>query len=328
MYPVLFEINSVQVYALPVFMALGLFVFGVNLWRETKEDKNFAFDLFVINLIVNPLVAKIMHIVLNLSEYASIGWRLLPIKDTGEGVELFTTFPWVLVAFWEGGMDFRFVPLALLFSIVVLLQFRRERILDLPMSKIWRSFIFGLLVIVFGLFLDGAYLAREVEFPLALRYKGQSQDLVPVHLIEIVALLLILILYIDALKVSNQKLLNKLRIWLFPLYWAIVQVGLWFIMSDHSKDLAVFNIAQVVWMGFILVLMMFLLPGAGSIFARWGRGDSHKKTRELKSSRKTDSLSHDADYSYSFSKYKKGMKSKMTPREKLKQTKNRIRRSL
>ncbi|MBN1331592.1 hypothetical protein JW978_01765 [Candidatus Dojkabacteria bacterium] len=322
MYPVLFTIQSVEIKALPVFVALGLIIFGINLWKSTKDIKNFAFDLFFLNIVLNPIIARIAHVLLNLEQYSGNGFSLLPIKDVEGGVELFTTFPWLFFSFWQKGMNFQFLPLVAVISLLVLVKFRKERLVDLPIAEIWKSFFMGFIVILFGFFLDGTYLSASSDFPLLLRYKGQSEDLLPVHLLEMILVLVGLIFYVEPFNLFKEKMRDRFRTFFLPIYWAGVQIGLWFILADYSKDLYIFDIAQIIWFGMIILFIFSFLPPLGISASKKGRIPENQKKRVVLS----DIASIGHDYSYSFSNYKKDLRTRMTPREKLKQVRNRIKR--
>ena len=328
MYPVLFTINEIAVRALPVFMVLGLIVFGINLWKETRNTKNLAFDLFLLNIILNPIVARITHVLLDLSNYQGVGWSFLPLKDSGEGLEFFTTFPWIFLSFWEKGTNYQFLPLVLILSVFVLVLFRKEKFFALPLIEIWKGFMMGFVIILFGYFLDGVYLSNVTDFPLLLRYKGQAVDLLPIHLVEIILLLFGLIFYLDTFSLFSKKSRDRFKVYFFPIYWACVQIGLWFFMASYSKDVYVFDIAQIIWIGVIVVFILPLLPFSESIinelFRRKGRGGEIDKPQ----SRNWGRVSASSDYNYSYSNYKKGHKTHLSPREKFKQTRNRLKRGV
>lgn len=315
MYPVLFEIQNIEVTALALFFVIGMLVFGISLWSQIRDKSTFVFDVFFLNLFISPIVAKIAYLLVTNVEK---GWSLLPLSESGEKILLFEKLPWNVFAFWDGDLNFQFVPIGLFLSLVVVGFFHRDKFVKFDHKGIWQSFLMGFLFLLLGMFFDGTYLSDVSDFPFMLRYKGQSQDLLPIQIFEILAVVVWLAFFSISFELRS-RFLSALQVYGFPVYWVFVQIFVWFNLKQYSQDFYFLDNAQLIWLSFLVVVIFVYLYS----FSSFGLSDKKSKdSKKLNGMRRKES-----DYHYSFSNYKSRVKTKKSTRELLKQTRNRIKRS-
>lgn len=322
MKPILFSTDSINFQSLTIFIALGFVIFTILLWRNLHKEVNryTAFDIVLISLILSPLIGRIIYVVQNWEIYTSNGWYILPVRDTVEGVLFLDTMPWKTFVLWDGGINYNFVGVAVILSVLLVIKLSRQTAkAKIIMVGAWKSIIPALIVITLGYLLDGTYQGVISNGLFSIHYAGDDSARLGIQILEIIALLVIWIFYLDS-GAGNKKLFNmKYQIYYFPLIWLFVEILIWFKTIEYNRDFFYFDIVQIIWGFAIIIFLLFVAINLRYV--------SRKRSLEKIPSR-ISPRTEDKDFNVSFSRFKNTRQPEFSPGERLRQARGRISRDI
>lgn len=315
MKPILYSTGYVNFQALTIFIVLGFMLFTVLLWRNLQREagRYTSFDIILCSLVLSPLIGRIIYIVQNWQIYIANGWNMLPVRDSVDGVVFLDTMPWKTLVLWDGGINYNFVGVAVILSALVVIKVTRQtgKAKNI-LVKTWKSFIPALIVMTVGYLLDGTYQGIASGSILSIRYEGDEATRLGIQILEIIALLLLWMLYLDTGSLGKKI---KYQVYYFPVLWLLVEIILWFKTEQYSRDFVYFDIVQLIWG---LALIVFL------IFTTVNLRYVPRKRKIVKSPARVNPQIEDTDYSVSFANLRNNSQPVFSPRERLRQAKNRI----
>lgn len=334
MKPILFSIQNYEIRSLVIFLILGFIIFAFLLWKNLQGiiKKNTIFDIVIFTLVLSPLTGRLVYVVENFNSYIDKGWYFLPIRDTSEGTKVFDSAPWNFLAIWDKGIYIHFIPVALFIGVYLSLMISRQKALFRKViQKVWASLIPAYLIILVGFLLDGSYIGKTSSIPIKIAYEGENEARLAVQIIEIIILLVIAIFYLDN---RPKKLSRYSRIIVFPLIWFIGEALIWFEVEQYSKDLFIFDTVQLTWIAALFIYLIYVSSGLFKNKTSVNKSNNINKfgNDRVKYQRKfltTGQISHPPKkYNISFSNSQKKILTDMSIGEKVKMTKNKLKRGL
>lgn len=315
MQPELFSIGNIGVNSIWVFTLLGFLVFTYFFYSNLKKinASQLAFDVVVFTALYSLVLGRVVYVLKTLLEGERYDWTILPVTENIEGIEWFQSMPWTTIAVWDSRLNYGLVVFALILSLLTWLYFEKYKNRTYILISAWKSIIPALIVITFGYLLDGSYIGVSSDLPFSVVYLYDNVSRFAVQVVEVLALMIFFTLYIDT---STDKL-KKIQLVAFPVLWFTTKILIGFQTEFRTKVIWEFDTLQLVWLvgGFFyisyFVLTYILRPGA----------DTSSSSRDRKSAVGTE-----PNYSLSFAKYKDRNPVKYSTREKLEQTKNRLKR--
>jgi phosphatidylglycerol:prolipoprotein diacylglycerol transferase len=249
MYPILFSLGPIHIFALSVFFILSWFVYSFVFWRHLKD--------------VGVEDDKIFDITFYSTLSAFVGARLWFVFSN---LQLFSDDFLKIVAVWVApGFSLWGALIAGLATSVVVARVLKVRI-GFLFDSIAFSYPLMLIVGFVGALFDGTRVGLPSNFPWAVMYTGHPMRRHPVQIYEI--LLLIVVYYILVL-LQKRAVKNK---------WPYGLIGVWFFLFYASSVFALEFIQDnaVYWFSLTVnqwVAVAFFCESLGILYVKGGLKD-------------------------------------------------------
>lgn len=239
MYPILFSIGPIAVYAFSLFLVLAWLVFSFFFWRSLRrfgipEDR--IFDLTFYASLVAFVAARVGFVVTS--------WEVFSGQT-----------PLLIAALWVApGLSWSAALLGGMATLVFLSRRYRVR-LGLVLDALAVSLPVSLIVGKLGSLLDGSEVGLPANFPWVISYVGHPGRRHPVQLYEIVALALVVGLFVWLMKRAevHKWPYGALGVWFFltysvvsfaleflkdtRVYWGVLTANQWILIGIFAESI-------------------------------------------------------------------------------------------
>lgn len=152
-----------------IFVILA-FIFSVIIVYHNfpeKLSKYSRFDILILFIIFSLFGARIIGLI-GVSDFANMQWSLNPLVQEGEFINIFSSWPWVIIRFWDNAWNFQFPILLYLFSILLLLLFISSKyvkyIKDIINNLLFGNLFFYFFILLFEYIFNVDIYSTEVGF--------------------------------------------------------------------------------------------------------------------------------------------------------------------
>jgi phosphatidylglycerol---prolipoprotein diacylglyceryl transferase len=246
MYPILFSLGPIHIFAFSVFLVFAWIVYSFVFWRHLKDsgvEDDKIFDITFYSTLVAFVFARLWFVFSN--------WQLF----TDDFLKIIAL--WVAPGFSLWGAIIGGVATSLLMA----------RALKVRVSFLFDSMAFSyplmLIVGFIGAFLDGTRIGLPSNLPWSVMYAGHPMRRHPVQIYEILLLILVFIIisFLQKEAVKKKWPYGLVGIWFFVLYAGIV------FALEFLQDNAVYWNSLTVnqW-----VAVAFFCEGMGVLYVKGG----------------------------------------------------------
>ena len=175
------------------------------LWRLAKkwDGAQNSFDISGIGTFVTLLIHRVLYVIFHVEEFSSSYWSMYPYSWEQGSRIIFGTKPWIALAFWRGGFDYRILLFAALFSIFVINVFLQRKLVDTLQSVIIAVVSsFPVVVIMAGI--NSFYYGVDFYDPFVVPNLGWTITKHPIHVYQIGLFLLLVLVQHFAAKRSEK----------------------------------------------------------------------------------------------------------------------------
>lgn len=188
-------------------ITLAWVIFAFVLWRLAKQwgGAQNSFDISVVGTLIALLFHRVLYVIFYVDKFSSSYWSMYPYSwDRGYRV-VFGTKPWIALAFWRGGCDYRIILFAVMFSIFVINFFLQWRLIDtLEAVVIAVSSSFPVVVIL--AWVNSLYSGVDFYNPIVIPKIGWTITKHPIHTYQIgLFFLLVVVQYFAKKKFKKIK---------------------------------------------------------------------------------------------------------------------------